>query len=129
MQPQDSGFDWMHALSGALGAVIGAVSTVLTWVIKAARMEPTIRAEIAASEARVRQEVDDKIDAEIGHFRTTFTTLREKIVQVEHSAMTKEDFKEFLRQHREDFQQARQETREDFAELKRNIAEIGARKH
>lgn len=129
MQPQDSGFDWMHALSGAAGAVFGAVSAVLTWVIKAARMEPTIRAEIAASEVRIRQEVDDKVDAEISHFRTTLTTLRDKIMQVEHDAMSKEDFKEFCRQHREDFQQARQETREDFAELKRNIAEIGSRKH
>jgi hypothetical protein len=129
MQPQETGFDWWHALSGMVGAAVGAGSTLLTWIIKAARMEPTIRAEIIAAEQRVEQKIDDRIDEEMGHFRETLSGIREKINEVEREAMPREEFKEFLRQHREDFQAARKENREDFAELKRNVAEIMGRKH
>ncbi|WP_316176277.1 hypothetical protein [Bradyrhizobium sp. SZCCHNRI1073] len=129
MQPQETGFDWWHALSGMVGATIGAGSTLLTWIIRAARMEPTIRAEIVAAEQRVEQKIDDKIESEMGHFRETLNGIREKINEVEREALPREDFKEFLRQHREDLIADRQERREDFAELKRNIAEIVGRKH
>lgn len=101
----------------------------MTWIIRAARMEPTIRAEIVAAEQRVEQKIDDKIESEMGHFRETLNGIREKINEVEREALPREDFKEFLRQHREDLIADRQERREDFAELKRNIAEIVGRKH
>lgn len=93
-------------------------------------MEPTIRAEILAAEQRVEQKIDDKIDQEIGHFRETLSGMREKINEVERESVSREEFKELMRQHREDFLAFRKENREDFAELKRNVAEIvGARKH
>src|SRR5690242_10502146 len=130
MQPQETGFDWWHALSGMVGAAVGAGSTLLTWIIRAARMEPTIRAEIVAAEQRVEQKIDDKIDQEIGHFRETLSALREKINEVERESVSRKELIELLRQNREDLLTFRKETREDFAELKRNVAEIvGARKH
>lgn len=128
MQPQESGFEWMNAISGAVGAIFGAGSTLLTWIIRAARMEPTIRAEIVASEQRIEKKVAEMMDEDRGHFRDTLSAMREKINAVEREAVSREEFKEYLRQHREDFQQARQETREDFADLKRNIAEMMGRK-
>lgn len=92
-------------------------------------MEPLIRAEITAAEKRVEEKIDEKIDLEMGHFRETLSGIREKINEVERDSMPRDDFKEFMRQHREDLQKARQETREDFAELKRNIAEMFGKKH
>jgi uncharacterized membrane protein YccC len=117
MQPQETGFDWWHALSGMVGAAVGAVSTLLTWIIRAARMEPTIRAEIVAAEQRVEQKIDDKIDEEIGHFRETLTALREKINDVE-----RDSDREFVR--KEDFTDFRSEYREDMRDLKNNVARL-----
>lgn len=128
MQPQETGFDWWHALSGMVGATVGAGSTLLTWIIRAARMEPTIRAEIVAAEQRVEQKIDDKIESEMGHFRETLAGIREKINEVERETLPREEFREFLQQQREDLLADRKERREDFAELKRNIAEIMGRK-
>jgi hypothetical protein len=117
MQPQETGFDWWHALSGMVGATVGAGSTLLTWIIRAARMEPTIRAEIVAAEQRVEQKIDDKISEEIGHFRETLSGLREKINDVERDAE-----REFVR--KKDFNDFRKEYREDMRDLKNNVARI-----
>jgi hypothetical protein len=117
MQPQETGFDWWHALSGMVGATVGAGSTLLTWIIRAARMEPTIRAEIVAAEQRVEQKIDDKIDQEIGHFRETLSGMREKMNEIEREAD-----REFVRKG--DFADFRRENREDMRDLKNNVARI-----
>jgi hypothetical protein len=128
MQPQESEFAWWIALSGMVGATVGAGSTLLTWIIKAARMKPTIQAEIIAAEKRVETKIDDRIGSEMGHLRETLSGIREKINEVERESLPREEFKEFMRQHREDVKVDREERRQDFAELKRNIAEIMGRK-
>jgi hypothetical protein len=129
MQPQESGFDLMHAISGGIGAVVGAGSTLLTWVIKAARMEPSIRAEIMAAEQRVEKKVDDKFDEEIGHFRDTFEALRQKISDVEREAMPREEFNDYRKEAREGFERFEDRYFKQFDDLRKNIAEIVRREH
>lgn len=128
MQPQETGFDWMHAISGAIGAIVGAASTLLTWIVKAARMEPSIRAEIVASEQRVEQKVAEKLSEEIGHFRETLEGLRQKINDVEREALPRDEFNEHRKESLAAFQRFEDRYIEQFNELKRNIAEIVGRK-
>lgn len=131
MQPQETGFDWMHAASAGVGTIAGAASTILAWVIRAARLEPKLMARIAAAEARMDQKIiaaekrnEMKIDEENGHFRETLHGIREQINKVDRNAITRDDLKQLREEYREDFSRHRQESREDAAELKRNIAEI-----
>jgi len=129
MQPQESGFDLWHALSGGIGALVGAGSTLLTWIVKAARMEPSIRAEIVASEQRVEQKVSDKLEEEIGHFRDTLAGLREKINEVEKQGLPRNEFNDYRRESLAAFERFQDRYFKEFDDLKRNIAEIVGRKH
>jgi hypothetical protein len=116
IQPQDSGFDWWHAASGAAGAIIGAGSTLLTWIIRAARMEPKLSAEITAAERRI----EEKMEAEVGHFQEAFAGIRRQIddqkLHTEINFVRKDDFKEF-----------RDEYRDDMREIKQSIASIASK--
>lgn len=113
MQPQESGFDWWHAASGMGGAIIGAGSTLLTWIIRAARMEPKLSAEITAAEHRV----EEKVEEMAGHFQEAFSGIRRQIddhkLHTETNFVRKDDFKEF-----------REEYRDDMRDLKQSIASI-----
>lgn len=124
MQPQESGFDWMHALSGGLGAIVGAGSTLLTWIIRAARMEPSIRAEIVASEQRIEQKVSDKLEEEIGHFRETLDGLRQKINDVEKDGLPRKEFIDYRKESIAAFERFQDRYFKEFDDFKKNIAEI-----
>jgi hypothetical protein len=117
MQPQENGFDWLHIIFGSLGAILGGISGLLAGVWRMARFEPELRKEITQEIAEVVHELDEKIDAEIGHFDETLRGLREKIndveLHIERHFVGKEDFNSF-----------REEWREDMRELKKNIATI-----
>ncbi len=135
MQPQEPGFDWWNAASGAGGAILGAASTLLTWIISAARMEPRLQNEIKEAVAVAKQHLEERIDhserramaridEELLNWRDTLLAMRQKIDDVEKASVRKDDFNDFRREHRDDFQQLRKESREDFAALQRNIAEM-----
>lgn len=134
MQPQETGFDWWHALSGMVGATVGAGSTLLTWIIRAARMEPTIRAEIVAAEQRVEKATEDKIEELVGHFQEAFAAIRQQIntqaLELERDFMRKRDYEALREEDRKAFERFQDRYFKEFDDLKRNISEIvGARKH
>jgi hypothetical protein len=118
MQPQETGgFDFWHAASGMGGAVIGAGSTLLTWIIRAARLEPKIRADLQASISAAEQRVEDKVDSMAGHFNEYFEGIRR---QQDEMKLNME--KEFVR--KDDFREFRDEWREAMRDLKLSIANI-----
>jgi esterase/lipase len=109
MQPQDTGgIDWWHAVSGMGGAVVGAGSTLLTWIVRAARMEPKINAEIKAAEHRV----EGKMDEMVSHFQEAFAGIRRQIddhkLHTETNFARKDDIREFREEHREDMREIKQ---------------------
>src|SRR6266852_4258852 len=131
MQPQEAGFDWWHPVSGALGAIIGAASTLLPWIIGAARTKTKIAAYLAASEKALGEKIDAverrndmTIETEIGHFRETLVALRQQINDADRNSVSRVDFANFRTEYHEDHRTLREETREDMARLQHNIAEM-----
>lgn len=115
IQPQDGGFDWWHAVSGMAGAVIGAASTLLTWIIRAARLEPIIRADFQEKLSAAEQRVEEKVEEMAGHFREYFDGIRRQQDEIKLNIE-----KEFVR--KDDFREFREEFREEMREIKQIIA-------
>src|SRR6266852_3450426 len=123
MQPQEAGFDWWHPVSGALGAIIGAASTLLPWIIGAARTKTKIAAYLAASEKSLGEKIDAverrndmTIETEVGHFRETLAALRQQIKDAERNSVSRVDFANFRAEFREDHKNLREETRQDLVQ-------------
>ena len=125
-------FDFMHALSGVIGALLGAGTAVVTWIVNAARMEPKLRADfekaITMAESRIEDKIEasekrkvEKMDALVDQFREYFEGIRrqqdEMKLNLEREFVRKTDFKEVFREFRDDL-------RKDFADLKTNVAKI-----
>lgn len=115
MQPQDSGgLDWWHAMTGAGGGIIG---TFLTWFWRAARVEPTIRADFRNDINEAERRVEEKVESMTSHFREYFDGIRRQQddlrLNVEEKFVRKDDFKEF-----------RDEWREAVRDLKQSIQNI-----
>lgn len=145
--PESNGFDWMHAISGLGGGVLG---TCLTWFWRMARIEPQIRADIRAKHDATRLEmgqIETRVEAKIaeqerrgearldeherrseerqemmiGHFHEAFSGIRQKINDVEKEALSREDFQTFRQEERADRERARAESRDDFKRLEDKV--------
>jgi hypothetical protein len=133
MQPQETGgFDWLHGLTGIGG---GAIGTLMTWIWRAARIEPKIRADfqsdIKTAEEHLEAKIEDaerrgevKVEEMIGQFRESFTGMRRKIDDVEKGSLLKDDFHRYRQEDRLAAEERRKENREDFRRLEAKIDQI-----
>lgn len=139
MTQEVGGFDWAHGLSALIGAIFGVGSTIGTLVYRAGGREPTLRADfhktVVEAEKRLEEKVDaaearaeEKMTSAAHQFAETLRGLRQKINDVEHGAIAKEDFHRFRQEDLQAAERRRQENREDFARLERKIDEILGRK-
>lgn len=118
MQPQDSGFDWWHIVSGAIGGLFGALVAIFKGIWRGARIEPNMRKEITQEIAEATHELAEKIDQGTSDFDETLKALRQKINDVELN--TEKRFREYV--DKEDFNRFRDEWREDMRRFEGNIA-------
>lgn len=107
MQPQETGaFDWLHAVTGLIGAFFGAAAGLITGVWRVARIEPAIRSDFEKGVDAAEKRVESKMDATAQHFDETLKGLRQKINDVELSAerrfLLKDDFNDFREEYRQD---------------------------
>lgn len=109
MQPQDGGdgFSWLHGIS-SLGS--GAVGALLTWVWRAARIEPQMKLDIAAAEKRVGIEIqeaerrsEEKVEEMVNHFQEAFNGIRRQIDELAKDSLPREEFNTSRKENREDF--------------------------
>ena len=139
MQPQDTGFDWSHGITGLLSGAFGAITGFIASVWRVARIEPTIRLdfrkELNETEDRLGEEIKmakhdsaQKVDDMIGQLHETFNGIRRQIDEIEKETLPRGDFNMFRQEMRADAEQSRKENREDFAKLERKIDEMMRRR-
>lgn len=107
MQPQETGgFDWLHVLTGLIGALFGGFSGMIAGVWRVARIEPTIRGDFERAVDTAEKRVEAKMTGATDHFDETLRGLREKINQVELGSerrfLLKDDFNDFREEYRQD---------------------------
>lgn len=146
MQPQESGsLDyWWHALTGAGGAGIG---TVLTWIWRAARVEPKLQLEIKSAEERLEAKIQEterrvetkieeakrhgeqKVEDEVGHFHEAFNGIRRQIDDLAKGMLPRSEFDAARKEILGNTETARKENREDFNKIRERLDSLIGGRH
>ena len=115
MQPQDSGTDWIHWLTG-LGGLLGFAAVPLQWVFRAGgavpKIKEDIKEEIKSDLAAFENRIEDRMDSTAQAFDETLRGFREKInlvgekinqveLYTERHFITKTDFASFVAENRQ----------------------------
>lgn len=134
MQPQDAGtgFDWLHGLSGLGG---GALGTFLTWLWRAARVEPQMKLEIEHAKEDVEAKIEsaerrskEEVHNEMSHLRESFDGIRRQIddhkLHTVENFVRRDDFNRMRQEDRKAAEERREENRAAFDRLERKIDQI-----